>query len=273
MTKVAVVQMCSTEALDPNLQAIADFVEQAAVQGAQLVLLPENCAFLGLHEMDKLKLQEPLGTGPIQDMLAKLAQQHNIWIIAGTLPISLEKNAPGYGEKVYACSIVYDANGDRVAHYNKIHLFDVCVSDTESHKESNAIQAGKTVQVVETPVGKIGLSVCYDLRFPELYRAAVEQGAELLTVPSAFTETTGKVHWDILLRARAVENLCYVLAADQSGRHNPHRVSYGHSMIVEPWGEVAAQIAHDPGVIVANIDLQALHSRRELFPAIEHRCL
>lgn len=267
MHRVAVVQMLSSANVQKNLEQLKPLFAQAQTSGASLILLPENVAFMGCHETDKFQIAETLGCGLIQDTLARLAKQYGIWTIAGTIPIKATNN------RVKACSIVYDDQGIQVARYDKIHLFDVQVSATESHRESATIERGNQLVVVDTPVGRVGLSVCYDVRFPELYRRLVLQNAELFAIPSAFTAVTGLAHWDILLKARAIENLCYVLGANQGGVHENGRSTYGHSMIIDPWGRVLSELAEGVGVIVADIDLNQLKQLRQQFPCNDHHIL
>ena len=270
---VAAVQMNSLDDVAANLAAAGRLLAEAAVGGARLAVLPENFAFMGARETDKLAHAEPLGEGPIQQFLSQTAKALSMWIVGGTVPLQV----PGEPRKVYAASLVFDARGQRVAHYDKIHLFDVDVQrdgKTESYRESNSIAFGAVKPVcADTPAGALGLSVCYDLRFPELYRALSSQGAHLLSVPSAFTEKTGEAHWEILLRARAVENLCTVIAPNQSGTHAGGRRTWGHSMIVSPWGEVLAQRAEGEGVVLATIDAEAQSKIRSSFPSLNHRRL
>lgn len=273
MNRVAVVQMNSGDDVAANLQAAFVLLQQAAQQGATLALLPENFAFMGARDTDKLAFREPEGDGPIQRFLAKTAAALELTLVAGTFPLAVPDNL----RKVYAAELVFDARGQRIARYDKIHLFDVDVAvgaQTESYRESASIEYGAVrPTTVQTPAGVLGLSVCYDLRFPELYRTLGQRGAQLLSVPSAFTDKTGEAHWDILLRARAIENLCYVLAANQCGTHPGGRRTWGHSCIVSPWGEVLAACATEPGIAVADIDLDALTNLRERFPNLKHRRL
>lgn len=236
MTRVAIVQMNSRANIEENLNQLPDFFAKAQKDQAKLLVLPENFAFMGFNEADKLAVAERDGDGKIQRFVSKLAKQFKLWVIAGTIP--LQSDDP---RRVKSSSLVYDSGGQRVARYDKIHLFDVRVSREEAHRESLTVSPGKEVVVVETPVGKIGLSVCYDLRFPELYRQLILKGAEIVSIPSAFTAVTGKAHWEILLRARAIENLCYVLAPNQGGVHENGRKTHGHSMIIEPWGKKLAE--------------------------------
>ncbi|KTD57914.1 carbon-nitrogen hydrolase family protein [Legionella shakespearei] len=267
MTRVALVQMVSSANVAENLRQVEHFLLQAHEDQAKLVVLPENFAFMGLNETDKLKIAEDYGHGPIQDKISQLAKQLGIWIVAGTIPLK------SGGTKARASSIVFDAQGMKVARYDKIHLFDVRVSEQESHQESLTIERGHELVVVDTPVGKIGLTVCYDLRFPELYQHLQSSGAQLFTVPSAFTAVTGLAHWETLLRARAIENLSYVLAPNQGGYHENGRNTHGHSMVVEPWGKVLAQKDTGAGVVIADIDLQRLQQLRRHFPCVDHHVL
>lgn len=266
MTRIAAIQMTSNHHLDANLKTAERLIQQAHDNCAKLVALPENFAYMGLHENDKLSIKEPLGQGLVQSFLSEQAKKYGIYLLGGTLPISSEID-----DKVYAASLLFDPNGVRISHYYKIHLFDVTVSEEESHKESNSVIAGNEIVDVETPIGHLGFSVCYDLRFPELFRKLNTAGAELLFVPSAFTHVTGKAHWEILLKARAIENLCYVVAPNQTGFHSNGRQSYGHSMIIDHWGQTINCLPTGEGVVLADIDLDAMHEKRKSFPAIEHR--
>jgi len=269
MSTAAVIQMTSSADVQDNLRTATALLHEAAQRGARLAALPENFALMGMSDRDKFAIAEQDGDGPIQQWLAELARELNLWIVAGTLPIKLP-NEP----RVAAASLVVNAQGERVARYDKIHLFDVEVDDaTRSYRESATIAPGQRVVVVDTPIGKLGLAVCYDVRFPELFRELSAQGAEVLVLPSAFTVPTGQAHWDVLLRARAVENLCYLLAPAQSGNHANGRETYGHSMIVEPWGEVLTRLLDGPGVAVAEIDLVKQRERRQRFQALSHRRL
>ncbi|HAT1775673.1 carbon-nitrogen hydrolase family protein [Legionella pneumophila] len=267
MNRVALVQMVSSAKIADNLQLTEQYLIEAREQEASLVVLPENFAFMGMNEREKLHIAEYYGQGPIQQRISELARDLQVWIIAGTIPLK------SMGSKVRASCIVYDDKGLNVARYDKIHLFDVIVSEQEKHQESLTIEAGKDIALVDTPVGKIGLTICYDLRFPELYQYLTQRGAQLLSVPSAFTAVTGAAHWEVLLRARAIENLCYVLAPNQGGTHENGRHTYGHSMVVEPWGKVLAQKEEGQGVILADIDLERLSQLRRQFPCVEHHVL
>ncbi|MGH8460493.1 MAG: carbon-nitrogen hydrolase family protein [Stenotrophobium sp.] len=272
--KVAAIQMCSMDDVAANLRAASRLLMQAADSGAVLAVLPENFAFMGAQETAKLAHAEADGTGTIQDFLAQTARKLSLWIVAGSVPLAV----PGEAGKVYAANLVYDAQGQRRARYDKIHLFDVDVpraGNSERYRESNSIAFGAPRAVtVDTPAGKLGLSVCYDLRFPELYRALVADGAQILCVPSAFTEKTGEAHWQPLLRARAIENQCYVIAPGQSGTHPGGRRTWGHSMIINPWGEIVAeQQAEGEGIVLAEIDCEHQAQIRASFPSLNHRRL
>jgi deaminated glutathione amidase len=275
MSKVAVVQMTSTPEVTDNLRVARSLLETAARDGAKLAALPENFSIMGLHERDKLRVAEDFGAGPIQSWLAQVASELHLWIIGGTIPLRATLDDGGASnEKVAAACLVIDAQGNRVARYDKMHLFDVDIPDrNESYRESATIAAGTQPAVVDSPVGRIGLAVCYDMRFPELFRHMVQQGAQILSLPSAFTVPTGQAHWDVLLRARAIENLCFVLAPAQTGKHANGRETYGNAMIVNPWGEVIARAGEGCSIAVAEIDLQAQSATRARFPALLHRRL
>lgn len=268
---VSAVQMNSRADLPHNLEAAGRWLRAAAAAGSRLVALPENFAFMGAKETDKLAHAEPAGQGPIQQFLADAARELKLWIVAGTVPLAVD----GDPKRVWAASLVYDASGKCVARYDKIHLFDVEVPGGEHYRESASIAAGEVRPVVvETPAGRLGLSVCYDLRFPELYRALVEAGAELICVPAAFTHRTGEAHWDALLRARAIENQCYVIAPGQYGTHASQRRTWGHSRIIDPWGVVlGCRGDDDEGLVSASVDLGKLHELRRNFPVLGHRRL
>ena len=268
-SRVAAVQMASGPNISANLMEAARLIAVAAEDhGAKLVVLPENFALVGLSEQDKVKIREAEGSGPIQDFLANQAARHGIWLVGGTIP--LKANDP---QKVRAACLLWDERGRRMAHYDKMHLFDVHIAETgENYAESLTIERGNQPVVVDTPFGKLGLAVCYDLRFPELFRALLEQGMEILAVPSAFNAVTGMAHWEILVRARAVENLCYVIAAAQGGYHANGRETYGDSMVVDPWGVVLDRLPRGSGVVSADIESTRLKNIRRNFPAIQHRC-
>jgi predicted amidohydrolase len=266
---VAAVQMTSGPQVEANLQTASDLLEQAASQGARVALLPENFSFMGLHNADKRAVAERDGTGPVQAFLSRRARELKLWIVAGTTPIS---EAPG--ARVAAACLVYDDAGERVARYDKIHLFDVDIPGRdEKYRESAHIAPGSRSVLVPTPAGLLGLSVCYDMRFPELYRPMSAAGAQWFTVPSAFTVPTGRAHWEALLRARAIENLSFVVAAGQWGMHASGRETYGDSLIIDYWGTVLARLTAGQGVIVAKLDLEAQQTARRDFPALSHRVL
>lgn len=263
--QLAVIQMVSSDILSENLEQAAELIQEAASEGAKLILLPENFAFMGRHETDKLALMEPDGEGVIQSWLADQARQQGCWLVGGSIPIAAPDG------RCFAACLVYDNEGQRRARYDKIHLFDVNLAGGESYRESRSIAPGKLPVQVETPWGQLGLSICYDLRFPELYRHYA--GAELLVVPSAFTRQTGAAHWESLLRARAIENQAYVLAADQGGLHQNGRQTFGGSMIIDPWGQVLARMEQGPGWVMAGMDRDYLQSCRKQLPALQHRQL
>jgi predicted amidohydrolase len=269
MPLVAAIQMTSGPDVSANLRDARAHLEEAARRGAQLAALPENFAFMGLADADKRGIAEDDGRGPIQDFLAESARRLGIWVVGGTVPLRGDESG-----RVAAASLVYDAAGERRARYDKMHLFDIQVPDRdESYRESAHVAPGSALVVVETPLGRLGLSVCYDVRFPELFRRLSAAGAEILAVPSAFTEPTGRAHWEVLLRARAVENLCFVLAPAQSGFHPNGRETYGDSLIIDHWGRVLDRLPRGRGCITAEIDLERQRRDRRGFPALTHRVL
>lgn len=267
MSKLAVAQMVSSASVSDNLKQVEQFFINAKEKRAELLMLPENFAFMGMSETDKLQIAENYGAGEIQERISHLAKSYGLWVIAGTLPLK------GANNRVRASSLVFDNKGLCVARYDKIHLFDVRVSASEAHQESATVERGDKLVVVDTPIGRVGLTVCYDLRFPELHQQLVVRGAQILAVPSAFTAVTGAAHWEVLLRARAIENLCYVAAPNQGGQHENGRQTYGHSMIVEPWGKVISCHEAGVGMVTADIDLQRLEQLRLQFPSNEHHVL
>ena len=264
---VAAVQMCSGGERDANLATAGRLLQVAAAQGARVAVLPENFSLMAQRDADRRALAEPDGAGPVQDFLAQTAARLNLWIVAGSVPV-----ANGPGERVSQSCLVYAADGARAARYDKIHLFDVELPDrAESYRESAHMAPGKSVVTVDTPAGKLGLSICYDVRFPELYRRLQAAGAQWFIVPAAFTAPTGEAHWEPLLRARAIENLCYVVASAQYGTHPNGRRTWGHSLIVDYWGRILAALPDGEGVIVAPVDLAAQAEARRKFPALSHR--
>ena len=302
--KVAAIQMVSGTRVDDNLQTARALLAQAAAGGAELAVLPEYFCVMGRRDTDKLALQEDLGVGPIQAWLAATARELGLWIVGGTLPLSCEPADAGAprrsagpsqakaaapsggsatgeaverGGKCRNASLVFSPAGKRIAHYDKIHLFRF--NDGERrYDEAAVLVPGSQPVTFDLPardghVWRVGMSVCYDLRFPELYRAYAAQGADLLLVPSAFTHVTGQAHWEVLLRARAIENLSGVIAAAQGGLHENGRRTWGHSMVVDAWGQVLAEHAEGAGVALAELDWAALHQRRQQLPALGHRRL
>ncbi|MFN7097795.1 MAG: carbon-nitrogen hydrolase family protein [Gammaproteobacteria bacterium] len=267
MSTVAAIQMCSNHIVDDNLKQAATLLQQAADNGAKLAALPEMFAIMGMQPDDKIAVQESFHHGKIQDFLATQAQKHNMWIVGGTIPLTGE--CP---HKIRAASLMFDNNGQCVARYDKIHLFDAVLTGNEEYKESNTTESGKDLIVVDTPVGKVGLAVCYDVRFPRLFHHLVELGAEIIVLPSAFIYKTGLAHWEILVRALAVQQLCFVIAPDQCGQHTNGRITYGHSMIVDPWGSIMAQqVENIPQAIVADIDRQSVLTARNSLPVHIHK--
>ncbi len=260
--------MASGPQVPANLLTAERLIAEAVRDGAQFIVLPENFAMMGLDEADKLAIRERPGEGPLQEFLAEQARQHGVWINGGTIPI--ESDDP---ERVYAASLLYNPQGEAVARYDKMHLFDVELLDTEErYHESGTTKSGTRTVVADTPFGKVGIAVCYDLRFPELFRDLLDLGAEIVVIPAAFTALTGKAHWEVLLRARAIENLVYVVAAAQGGYHINGRATWGHSMIVDPWGNIIAELdSSAPGVVLGEIKRDYLTSTRQSFPTIEHR--
>lgn len=260
---IAAVQMISGPEVGANLVEAARLIAQAAAQGAQLVALPEYFPLIGATDAERLAAREQDDGGPIQQFMSETAKQHGIWLVGGSLPLAADDPA-----KLRNTCLVYDDRGNRVARYDKIHLFGFA-RGTESYDESLSIEPGSEVVAFDSPFGRVGLAICYDLRFPELFRALGD--VDLLVVPAAFTETTGRAHWELLLRARAVENQCYLLASAQGGRHPNGRMTHGNSMIVDPWGEVLARLDKGPGVCVARLDPSRISEVRASLPALKHR--
>ena len=265
VTRIAAVQLASGPNVKGNLNEAGRLIEMAAAMGAKLVALPEYFAIMGMRDDDKVKAREKPGAGPIQDFLAAAARKHGIWLVGGSVP--LESSSPA---KVRNSCLVYDDKGRLAARYDKIHLFGFAMGK-ERYEEERTIEPGRDVVTVDTPFARIGLSICYDLRFPELYRAM--KPVDIILVPSAFTETTGKAHWETLIRARAIENLAYVLAPAQGGYHLSGRETHGDSMIVDPWGVVLDRLPRGSGVVSAAVNLQHLRNLRQSLPALTHRTL
>jgi predicted amidohydrolase len=265
VVKVAAIQMASGPNVAANLNEAKRLIEVAVNKGAKLVVLPEYFAIMGLKETDKVDVAEKDGDGPIQFFLSEIAKQHDIWVIGGSIP--LQSKIAG---KVRNACLVYDNTGKVVAHYDKIHLFGLDLGNEQYHEEKT-IEAGNQVIVLDTPFGKIGLSICYDLRFPEMFRAM--GSVEMIVIPAAFTETTGKAHWETLVRARAIENLSYVIASAQGGYHTSGRETHGNSMIVDPWGVVLDRLPRGSGVVIATINRDYQASLRKSLPALKHRTI
>jgi nitrilase len=271
--KIAAVQMISGSDVAPNLATAGRLVAEAAKAGAQLVALPEYFPLIGATEADRLAAREVDGNGPIQDFLAAAARLHGLWLVGGSIPLMAEDPA-----KLRNSCLVFDPHGMRVARYDKIHLFGFNKGD-ETYDEAATIERGNQVVVFDSPLGRVGIAICYDLRFPELFRAMAQlpnqlpKPVDLLVLPAAFTETTGRAHWELLLRARAVENQCYVLAAAQGGLHPNGRMTHGNSMVIDPWGEVLTRVDKGEGVIIAELNRQRLVDIRASLPALHHRIL
>jgi len=255
--------------ISANLLEAERLIGEAAHVGAGLVVLPENFAFMGMRERDQLALREQEGDGQLQSFLAESAARHGVWLLGGTIPLVASDS-----DHVRAASLVFDDHGERIARYDKVHLFDVDIPGAEErYMESSVIESGEETLVVDSPFGRLGVAVCYDLRFPEMFRKMLDSGLDLLAIPAAFTANTGKAHWETLIRARAIENLVYVAAAGQSGHHANGRETHGHSMIVDPWGSVLAEIPSGVGFVCHPLDRQGQANLRRKFPCIAHRRL
>ena len=263
--KVAAVQMASGPNVAGNLSEARRLIEMAVDQGARLVVLPEYFPIMGLNEMDKVAVREQPGSGVIQSFLSETARKHKIWLVGGSIPL-----AASTPDKVLNTCLVFDETGAQVARYDKIHLFNLDLGNERYH-EAKTIEPGNQVVVVDSPFGRLGLAVCYDLRFPELFRAMHD--VDIIVLPSAFTETTGKMHWEVLVRARAIENLAYVVAAAQGGYHISGRETHGNSMIVDPWGRVLDRLSRGSGVVIAEVNPAYQASLRASLPALSHRTL
>jgi deaminated glutathione amidase len=263
--KVAALQMASGPNVAGNLSEARRLIENAVAQGARLVVLPEFFSIMGMKEDDMVAVREQIGSGVMQSFLAEMARKHRIWVVGGSIPVVA--NAPN---KVRNTCLVYDDHGEQVARYDKIHLFNLDLGNEHYH-EANTIEAGNQVVVVDSPFGRIGLAICYDLRFPELFRAM--KNVDIVVLPAAFTATTGKMHWETLVRARAIENLTYVIAAAQGGYHVNGRETHGHSMIVDPWGRVLDELPRGSGVVLAEVNPSYQASLRASLPALTHRTL
>jgi nitrilase len=266
-SRVAAVQMVSGADVASNLQEAAALLSEAADAGATLAVLPENFACMPSDESYRRRIAEEDGEGPIQAFLCAQAERLKMWIVGGTIPIRVPDD-----DRPAAACLVCDATGRRVARYDKIYLFDVSLpGGQESYRESDNIWPGDTPVVIDSPIGRLGLAVCYDLRFPGLFRMLVDRGAQAIALPSAFTASTGRAHWEPLVRARAIENLVWVVASDQGGRHDGGRETFGDSMIVDPWGKILDRRATGPGVVTGDVDLKWQDDVRRRFPTLEHR--
>lgn len=265
--RAAAVQMTSTRDVSHNLAEADRLIRAAKVQGAELVVLPENFSFLGATDADRVAAIESFGDGPAQRFLAEAAEEHGVWLVGGTIPIR------DGGDRASSRSLLLSPDGQVVAHYDKIHLFDVDIPGraAERYSESATTLAGRSVVAAATPLARIGLTVCYDIRFPALFHRLSVLGTDVLCVPAAFTVPTGQVHWQPLLQARAIESLVYVVAAGQWGEHAGGRKTYGHSMVIGPWGEILGELATGPGVVCVDLDMIRLAQLRESFPVVRHR--
>ena len=266
--RVAAIQTVTAIDVDANLARADALLAEAAAQGAQLALLPEYFCMMGRKDTDKVAIREGDEDGPIQSVLADAARRHRLWLVGGTLPMWCED-----AQRVRNTSLTFNPAGLRVARYDKIHLFNF-VRGEERYDEARTIEPGATPVAFDAPCGRVGMSVCYDLRFPELYRALASQGnLNLILMPAAFTYVTGAAHWEILLRARAIENQCYVLAAAQGGRHENGRRTWGHSMLIDPWGEIIASVPEGEGVAIGDMDPARIAQVRRDLPALKHRVM
>lgn len=260
---ISAIQMCSSDDLNENLSVAAKLIQEVKDKGAQLVVLPEMFALM--NDDMKMQSKEEIGHGKIQDFLAKQAQQHKLWIVGGTIPITSVSNPA----KFRAACLIYDDRGQMVARYDKIHMFDVSLSEDEAYHESSLVEPGREIVVLDTPIGKLGLAVCFDVRFPQQFKQLAQKGAQIIALPSAFTMKTGKAHWELLMRARAIDTFCYMIGACQGGTHPSGRQTYGHSMVVEPWGKIIAYRDNEgPGFILAELDLDRVQNARRSIPGV-----
>jgi deaminated glutathione amidase len=262
--KIAAIQMISNANVEENLAQAEQLIEQAATQGAQLIVLPENFALMG-ETTEILNIAEPSKKDNLQKFLKNQSLKNKIYLIGGSIPLHSE-----HSNKVYSSCLVFDPNGKQIARYNKIHLFDVQIPEkNEPYQESETYEYGKEIVVCDTAFGKIGIGICYDLRFPELFRAM--KNITMIAIPAAFTQATGEAHWEILLKARAIENQTYIIAANQGGKHENGRETFGNSMIIDPWGKVLSRIEKGQGIAIADGDFNYLSNLRKTFPVLEHR--
>lgn len=265
MGKIAAIQMTTTASVIENLKQVDFLLKQAKEKGAVIAVLPEMFALFDVSDEQLLQQKEILGEGTIQHFLSQMAKQYALWIVGGTIPM-----ATADPTKIAAACLIFDATGTRIARYDKMHLFDVALNETEKYHESDRVLAGHEVCVFDTPLGRMGIAVCYDIRFPGLFQAMLAKGAEIFAIPAAFTVTTGEAHWHVLLRARAIENGCYVIAAAQVGTHARGRQTYGHSVLIDPWGTIDAEIETKNGVIVTDIDAARIVTIRQKMPMQKH---
>lgn len=274
MTQVAAVQMVSTPDIDGNIEEAGRLLKEAADKGAKVVVLPENFAVMATGQMLENGQQEAGSEPVIRKFLSEQAKKLGLWIVGGSLPMASRPDGSGIDGRVRAVCMVYDDRGEEVARYDKIHLFDAMVEDSHGqYRESDTFEPGDQVVVVDTPAGRLGMAVCYDLRFPELFRALREKGAEWVCLPSAFTWQTGDAHWHALVRARAIENQVWMVAPGQGGQNSSRRKTYGHSLVCDPWGKVLDEIDQGPGVVVADLDPERLKKIRDSMPVWQHRRL
>lgn len=268
MKRIAAIQMASGPNVSANLNEAARWISYAVDAGADLVVLPENFALMPMEQTDLLSIKEQQGRGLIQDFLINMCTKHRVWIVSGTIPLVTEDST-----HIRAACLLINPEGEIVTRYDKIHLFDVSLDDGVRYAESDIIEAGNDIVIQDTPFGRMGFAVCYDLRFPEMFRRMVDKGVDIFVLPAAFTAITGKAHWESLVRARAIENLCYVIASAQGGYHANGWETHGDSMIVDAWGEVKDRLLRGSGFVIADLDQEKTNLTRKQFPAIEHRKL
>ncbi|MBF0255049.1 MAG: carbon-nitrogen hydrolase family protein [Gammaproteobacteria bacterium] len=264
---IAALQLASGPQVEANLLQVERLLAEAAAQGARLAVLPETFAFMGRKDDEQFDVAETECNGPIQGFLADMARRHGIWLVGGTLPLR-----SAHSERLRAACLIFNDKGERVGRYDKIHLFDAELFGDEVYQESRVFEPGDQPLWLDTPFGRMGVAVCYDLRFPELFRRLMSPACDFFALPAAFTEITGKAHWQVLLRARAIENLSYLAAAAQGGYHKSGRQTHGHSMIVDPWGKVLGEAETSPGLVLAALDLDYLQATRKQLPALNNRC-
>lgn len=268
MKRIAAIQMASGPNLSANLNEAGRLISDAVDAGADLVVLPENFALIAMKQDDLLTIQEQQGIGTIQEFLMNMATKHRVWIVSGTVPMSSDDPM-----HIRAACLLINPEGEIVSRYDKIHLFDVSLGDGKRYAESDIFESGNEIVVQDTPFGRMGFGICYDLRFPEMFRRMLDQGVDVIVLPAAFTAITGKAHWETLVRARAIENLCYVVASAQGGYHANEWETHGDSMIVDPWGEILDRLPSGSGFVIADLDQEKTNLTRKQFPAIEHRKL